>query len=133
MFLFILDLFKDCFSFVYTSLDRIKLVGETSVLDFLLVFFVVGIFLPLFIRQFGGRAISVSGASTFDSIRRSEAEVARQQDIAKREAERNKERANREAERKNREEERKSYAYYKERRSRSEEYSSRYQREKEGR
>lgn len=74
MFLGVLDIFKDCFTFAYTSLDKIKLVGEASVFDFLLVFFVAGVFIPLFASAFGGRAISTAGSSAINSVRRKEKE-----------------------------------------------------------
>ena len=79
MFLGVLDIFKDCFTFAYETLDRIKLIGETSVLDFLLVFFVAGVFIPLFASAFGGRAISTSGSSAINSIRKREQENNNQQ------------------------------------------------------
>lgn len=104
MFLGVLDIFKDCFTFAYESLDRIKLIGETSVLDFLLVFFVAGIFVPLFASMFGGRAISTGGSSAIGSIRERENDKARQKEN----------------------DYRKSYEYYKENRSRNESYSRRY-------
>ena len=79
MFLGVLDIFKDCFTFTYETLDRIKLIGETSVLDFLLVFFVAGVFIPLFASMFGGRAISTGGSSAINSIRKREQENNNQQ------------------------------------------------------
>ena len=79
MFLGVLEIFKNCFTFAYETLDRIKLIGETSVLDFLLVFFVSGVFLPLFASLFGGRAISTSGSSAINTVRRREQENSNQQ------------------------------------------------------
>lgn len=104
MFLGVLDIFKDCFTFAYESLDRIKLIGETSVLDFLLVFFVAGVFVPLFASAFGGRAISTAGSSAINSIRGHEADEKRQKEN----------------------DYRKSYDYYRENRSRNETYARRY-------
>ena len=118
MFLEILEVFKDCFTFAYTSLDKIKLVGDSSVFDFLIVFFLASVFLPLFASVFGGRGISTSASSTAGVLdsRNAEAEWKAQQ-------------AQREADRKHKE----SYAYYKENRARSEAYSARYHAEKKNR
>lgn len=101
MFLEVLGIFKDCFTFAYTSLDKIKLVGDSSVFDFLIVFFLASVFLPLFASVFGGRGISTSASSTEGVVRK------RKED-----------------------EDKNSYAYYKEKRARSEAYSARYHNEK---
>lgn len=79
MFLGILNVFKDCFSFTYTTLDKILIVGDSSVWDFLIVFFVAGVLLPLFASAFGGRAIAVSGSSTAGVIRNREKEKNKEQ------------------------------------------------------
>lgn len=78
MFLGILEHFKNCFVFVYQTLDSMILVGESSVLDFLLVFFLAGVFLPLFAIQFGGRGISSAGSSAINAVRQKEKDKKQQ-------------------------------------------------------
>lgn len=69
MFLGILDIIKNWFVFAYNTFDGFIVVGNASLLDFLIVFFVASVFLPLFASQFGGRAISTGSSSAINRMR----------------------------------------------------------------
>lgn len=117
MFLGILDVFKQSFQFVFDSLNKIVVIGNSTMFDFIIVFFVASAFITLFFNIFGA-SVSTAGSSAVNYVH--EQKLLEEQ--SKRDAQRLAERQHRE-----------SYAFYKERRARSEAYSSRYVREKKGR
>ena len=69
MFFTVLDVFKQSFQFVFESLNKIVVVGDSTMFDFIIVFFVAGTFITLFFNIFGA-SISRAGSSAVDYVHR---------------------------------------------------------------
>lgn len=69
MFFTVLDVFKQSFAFVFESLNKIVVVGNSTMFDFVVVFFVASAFIALFFNIFGA-SVSKAGSSAVDYVHR---------------------------------------------------------------
>lgn len=70
MFSMVLELIKDCFVCAFQVCDSIIVVGNASVLDFYIVFFITSLLLTSIIGAFGGGNIATAGSSAIRSVKK---------------------------------------------------------------